>query len=311
MRKLSELYDKFKKNDKSDDIEVNLDDIEVKLDNRAKVCLNYLEQNPDKDIHRVDFDQIFLSGYSMIKGSKKIEKFTNKLLWLTFILLLFTTVLIGLAIYEIPDYPIYGQSIEPISSHTYIDRGTDLVHETDYLIKISKFIPSYNIDIKLLTDVQGFYEICDTRGYDFKPYVNSTSKTIEINNIEKINPVFLRVIYVERSINSDIPSIIIRPLPPNTNESFYLVVKNSGYDIKYARKNYNIIEYANLFLNTTIYDSWKNKSFIIYENDIPTYMGTINQDGTTNIDIRSLKEGECITYLIKKCNYSAMHKCYR
>ena len=175
-----------------------------------------------------------------------------------------------------------------------------MVHETEYLIKISKFKPSYKININLLTNVQGFYKIYDTRGYDFNPYVNSSSKTIEIDNIDKINPIFLHIIYVERSLRPDLPSIIVRPLHPNTNESFYLFIRNSEYDIKYARKNYNIIEDANLFLNTTIYDSWKNQSFIIYENDIPIYMGAINQDGKTNIDIRTLKEGECKIYLIKK-----------
>lgn len=276
------------------------DNIEGKLDNRAKSCLDWLSKNSDKDAHRTDFDTLFLSGYSMFKGSKKLETLTYGLLGLTIILAFFTIILIGMAYYEIPEYPIKGQSITPISSQTYIDRGTDLVHETEYLIKISKFKPSYKINIDLLTNVQGFYKIYDTRGYDFNSYVNSSSKTIEIDNIDKINPVFLHIIYVERSLRPDLPSIIVRPLPPNTDESFNLFIRNSGYDIKYARKNYNIIEDANLFLNTTIYDSWKNQSFIIYENDIPIYMGTINQDGKTNIDIRTLKEGECKTYLIKK-----------
>ena len=66
---------------------------------------------------------------------------------LTLILAFFTIILIGMAYYEIPEYPIKGQSITPISSQTYIDSGTDLVHETEYLIRISKFQPSYKINI--------------------------------------------------------------------------------------------------------------------------------------------------------------------
>lgn len=280
-------------------------DTENKLDDRAKSCLDYLEQNAGVvDKHSVDSDNIFLASYLYLKGSKKVEKLTRRLYWLTIAIAIFTIVLIGLAVYEIPDYPIWGQSVTPISSQTYIDRGTDLVHDAEYLIQISNFKPAYDIKLELLTDVKGFYNIYDSRGYKFKNYVNSSNRTVLIYNDDKINPILLHIIYVERILKPEQPSIVFRPLPPNSNDSFYLFIRNTDYDIKYARKTYELTDDANLFFHTTMYDSWKNQSFIIYENNVPIEKGTISSDGKAIIDVRDLNKGECKTYLIKKMNTS-------
>lgn len=301
MKKIFELFkEKVKNIIKKKPIDNN---IESRLDSRAKSCLSFLDEHPGWDAHRVDSDNLFLSGFLMFKGSKKTEKLTKRLLWLTWAIVFLTIVLVGFAYYEIPDYPLSGYSVTPISSQTYVDRGIDLVHDVDYLVKISKLSPSNNITIKMLTDVQGFYSIYDTRGYEFGMNLNSTNRTISIKNINNINPILLRVTYIERYLghefNMPVP-VTIRPIPPSSNDSLYLFIRDTGYDIKYATKDYNLVRESNEIFKTDRYDSWKTQTIIIYENNVPIQKTTITPYGFATIEVRSLKIGESKTYLVKK-----------
>jgi hypothetical protein len=301
MKKPDNLFLSFKnKENKKESKEHAVDSIETRLDKRAASCLDWLNDNSDKDSHRTDYDTLFLSGYSMLKGSKRIEYLSITTLVLSVVLLICTFAMMGMAYLEIPEYPMTGQSAEPISSETYIDMGTNLVHESEYSIKLAKWNTPSDLNIELLTNVEGFYEIYDTRGYEFDNYVNSSNRSIQIHNPEMINPVLLHVTYTEKYFSTDSIPIHIIPLPPNTNDSFYLSIRPTQYDIRDARINYNIIKYANLYLKTDEYDSWKNQTIIIYENNVPIGKGTIGNDGKVVIEIRDLEIGECKTYFIEK-----------
>lgn len=302
---IKEIYGNFKnKLHRKKHIESNIN-IESKLRKRAEDCLVFLDKKSPIDSHSPQFDSLFLSSFSTLEGSKKVEKMTKYLLWFTVVLTVFTIVLVGMACLDIPEYPLYGERVTPINSKNYIDYGDKLVHKTEYSIKISKFRQftsdgiSDNILIELLTDVQGFESIYDPRGYGIESDVNSSKRTVNISNVDGINPVLLDITYIEGKVSP--PAIaIMRPINPSSNESFYLVIRTAQYDIKHATVNYSLVQDANLWLNTTTYDSWKNQSIVIYENGIPFVNKKVDSDGSVNIDIHSLKVGEYKSYLIKK-----------
>ena len=302
---IKEIYDDFKsKLHRKKHIESDIN-IESKLRKRAEDCLDFLDKKPNIDSHSPQFDSLFLSSFSILEGSKKVEKMTKSLLWFTVTLTALTIVLAGMAYFDIPEYPLYGERVTPTISQNYIDYGDKLVHKTEYSIKKSKFWPSNDIEIsdniviELLTDVQGFKSIYDTRGYGIKPDVDSSKRTVNITNVDGINPVLLDITYIERDV-SPLAIAIMQPINPSSNESFYLFIRTAQYDIKYATVNYSLVEKANLWLNTTTYDSWKNQSIVIYENGIPFANPKVESDGSVNIDIYSLKVGEYKSYLIKK-----------
>ena len=303
---IKKIYHDFKsKRDYKKEVKSKHIDIESKLRKRAEDCLVFLDKKSPIDSHSPQFDSLFLSSFSTLEGSKKVEKMTKYLLWFTVVLTVFTIVLVGMAYFDIPEYPLYGERVTPTNSQNYIDYGNQLVHKTEYSIKKSKFLPSSAIEIsdgiviELPTDVQGFESIYDTRGYSIKSYVDSSKGTVNITNVEGINPVLLDITYIERKVPT--PGIVVmRPINPSSNESFYLFVRTAQYDIKYATVNYNLVENANLCFNTTTYDSWKNQSIVIYENGIPFANPKVNSSGSVNIDIYSLKDGEYKSYLIKK-----------
>lgn len=216
-----------------------------------------------------------------------------------------TLVLIGLTCVDYPEYPLYGQKVTSTNSQDYIDNGDQLVHKMEYSIKKSKVWPfnaikiSDNIVIEMPTDVQSFESIHSTGGYSIKPDVDSSKRTVNITNVDGINPVLLDITYIERNV-SPLAIAEIRPINPSSNESFYLFIRTTRYDIKHATINYNLVDKANLWLKPTTYDSWKNQSIVIYENSIPLPNKNIDSDGFVSIDIYSLKVGEYKSYLIKK-----------
>lgn len=279
--------------------------IESRLDNRAKSCLDWLDENSGKDSHRTDFDSLFLSGYSMLKGSESVERLTHWTLRLSVVLLVCTFAMIAMAYLEIPEYPVTGQSVEPISSETYIDMGTYLVHESEYLIKLAKWNTPSDLNLELLTNVEFFSEIYDTRGYEFGQYVNSSNRSIQIDNPEMINPVLLHVTYAEKVLSPVEMQINLRLLPPNTNDSFYLLASSGEYDIKNAQINYDVINGTKLWMDTDDYDSWKNQTILIYENGVPIDKSTIDKDGKFVIEIKALNKWESKTYFIKKVGEDA------
>lgn len=210
-----------------------------------------------------------------------------------------TLIAIGLTCVDYPEYPLYGQRVTPTNSLDYIDNGDQLVHKMEYSIKKSKYFQFSDIVIEMPTDVQSFESIHSTRGYNIKPYVDSSKGTVNITNVDGINPVLLDIIYIEQKVLT--PGIaVMRPIKPSSNESFYLFIRTARYDIKHATVNYNLVDKANLCFKTTAYDSWKNQSIVIYENGIPFANPKVNSSGSVNIDIYSLKDGEYKSYLIKK-----------
>lgn len=300
MKKTHALIDKviniFNKNKSSDG---EIDDI---LDNRAKNCLDFLKQNPNLDAHRVDLDTSFLSSYIMFKGSKKMENLTKGLWWFTIVLVFFTIILIGLAFFQIPEYPLYGHSVTPINSQIYIDQGTDIFHDVDYLIKLSK-VPLFSSDkitMKMLTPNVNYYSTSDSIGNNFGLKINSSNMTVIYDNINKMNPVLLHITYIEKSFNFNDTPVIIEPMSPNSNSSFFLMIGSGEYDIKFAERDYNLVREANLFFGTDLYDSWINQSVILYENNVPIENIRVKPDGFVTIEVRSLKRGEFKTYFIKK-----------
>ncbi len=231
------------------------------------------------------------------KPYKTDIRFFNMVFTVTPIVL--TLIVIGLTCIEYPEYPLYGQRVTPTNSQNYIDYGDQLVHKTEYLIKMPKILPSSDILIKLPTGVQSFESIYDPRGYSITPNVNSSNGTVKITNDDEINPVILDITYIELDVlPQDI--VVMRPISPSSNESFYLFIRTARYDIKHATVNYNLVHCANLWLNTTTYDSWKNQSIVIYDNSIPLPNKKIDSDGSVDIDIYSLKVGDYKSYLIKK-----------
>ncbi len=283
----------------SDDIE-----FEKLLNERANICANFL-RTTTIDVHRVDLDVSFLSNYMMFKGAKKVEKLTKGLFWFTLALVILTVILIIYPIIDFPKYPFFEERISPISSQTYIDRGLDLVHDFEYLVELPKIKTDIikspiDIPIQMNTEVQGYYDIYDSRGYNYELYANSSDRTVTIKNVAKINPILIHVIYIEKKYKPEEIPLVITPIPPNFNDSFYILVRGTEYDIKHARRNYTLVHEANVFFNTTIYDSWKNQPFIIYENNIPVGKSKVTPEGFAMIDIISLKRSEVKTYLIKK-----------
>lgn len=228
----------------------------------------------------------------VITGIAKIFSYNNSIL-------LLTVVLVVMALVDYPEYPLYGQRVTPTNYLDYIDNGDQLVHKMEYSIIKSKYFQFSDIVIEMPTDVQGFESIHSTRGYIIESYVNSSKGTVNITNVDGINPVLLDITYIERKVPT--PGIVVmRPINPSSNESFYLFIRTAQYDIKHATVNYNLVDNASLWLNTTIYDSWKNQSIVIYENSIPFANPKVDSDGFVSIDIYSLKVGEYKSYLIKK-----------
>jgi hypothetical protein len=212
--------------------------------------------------------------------------------------------IVGLSIIyaDYPNYPLLEPRISPISSKTYIDSGWDLVHDVEYSVELPKILTPDTASITMLTDVKGgFYSIYDTRGYKFDFYIPpSDVKTVIVKNPNKTNPILLRVVYVEKYFESDWVPVNMRPTFPNSNDSFYLLVKNSDYEIKNAMRKYTLVRDANEIFNTTIYDAWKNQRIIIYENNMPIQSTIVERDGSALIEVMSMKPGEQKTYFVKR-----------
>ena len=241
-----------------------------------------------------------------LEKQPKLPNVGKSMNWLTRVILLLTLVLVVFAYYDIPNYPMFGYSVTPINSQIYIDNGNELVRDTEYVIKFSRIQEMiqrddlfHNVTMHMPTDVDGYYEILDPMGNHIRTHVNSSNGLVIIQNDAKVNPLLIDISYVEEYAMPYIP-VNFQPLPPNSNDSFYLFIRSTNeYDIKYARVSYNLTQKANLWLDTTIYDSWTNQSIIIYENNVPIQFENELGD-TIYIHVRDLEKGGYKTYLIKK-----------
>ena len=239
------------------------------------------------------------------KVSERIFKFLSNpgLAGFATILSLIIAILGLVIIYtDYPNYPLSGERVIPISSKTYIDRDWDLVHDVEYLVELPKIFTTDTASITMLTEVKGgYYSIYDTRGYNFEYYVPpSDVKTVIIKNPNKTNPILLRIVYVEKSFESGWVPVHMRPTFPNSNDSFYLLVKNSDYEIRNAMRKSPLVRDANEIFKTTAYNSWKNQRIIIYENNIPIQSTMVESDGSAHIEVRSMQPGEQKTYFVKR-----------
>ena len=273
----------------------------------------YSEKSRRYDLNGKRFWQIVMPVKKQLSTiEKQVESLGEQLnvnramLLLTWGMLALTLVLATFAYFDVPEYPILGYSVTPINSQIYIDDGNQLVRDTEYIIKFSKIQEFFQMDslyhdikLQMPTKVDGYNQILDPMGNDVPNSVDSLNRTVIVQNIAEVNPFLLDINYVIEYAMPYIP-VNFQPLPPNSNDSFYLFIRSTNqYDIKYARVSYNLTQKANLWLDTTIYDSWTNQSIIIYENNVPIQFENELGD-TIYIHVRDLEKGGYKTYLIKK-----------
>ena len=181
-------------------------------------------------------------------------------------------------IYDVQNYPIKGFETIPTQTYSYIDTRYDnyIIYEEDYTIKYSKAIPpeSYNISISLLHKVQGFItdkEDYDESGKKIVKWYDAPNNTVEIKNINEINPFLFHVTYVsEESFN---PNFLVtdKPLPDFQNNSimlgsFFVKIENTGiHDIKKLKLHSNVTNWIDIHLIQLKNESWTNQPVMIYD----------------------------------------------
>ena len=223
---------------------------------------------------------------------------------------------LSLAVYTICDfqnYPIQGFETIPTETDSYIDSryGNYIIYEEDYTIKYSKAIPpeSYNISISSLHKVQGFItdkEDYDESGKKIVKWYDAPNNTVEIKNINEINPFLFHVTYV--SEENVIPNLLVadEPLPHIQNnsivlDSFFVHIVNTGmHDIKKLKLNSNVTNWIDIDLIQLKNESWTNQPVMIYDEGLPVLQTMINDTGIIAWEITSLNSGEQNIYYFKK-----------
>ena len=216
-------------------------------------------------------------------------------------------------IYDVQNYPFQGSEKIPTKTYSYIDTryGNSIIFEEDYTIKYSKAIPpkSYNISIFLPHTVQGFInniEDYDESGEKIVKWYNAPNDTVEIKNINGINPYLFHVVYVsEENFKPDL-LVTDKLLPDFQNnslmlDSFFVKIENTCmHDINKLKLHSNVSKWIDLHLIQLKNESWTDQPVMIYDEGLPVEQTMINDTGIMQWEITSLNSGEQKIYHIKK-----------
>ena len=257
---------------------------------------------------------LFLVVYYLAKKNNDQNAIHNSIsVLLTLLSLGIALTLAVYTIYDVQNYPIQGFETIPTITYSYIDTryGNSIIYEEDYTIKYSKAIPpeSYNISISLLHKVQGFItdkEDYDESGKKIVKWYDAPNNTVEIKNINEINPFLFHVTYV--SEENYIPNLLVadEPLPHIQNnsivfDSFFVNIENTGmHDIKKLKLNSNVTNWIDIDLIQLKNESWTNQPVMIYDEGLPVLQTMINDTGIIAWEITSLNSGEQKIYHFKK-----------
>ncbi|VVB94440.1 Uncharacterised protein [uncultured archaeon] len=172
-----------------------------------------------------------------------------------------------LVISDIPNYPLWFTEEIPTKTYSYIDTdyGNYLSYEIDYIVKYRKWSqflhqvnisilpPEYDISISLPIKVDGYKDVSEAMGRKIDIWADAPNDTIKIKNINKVNPLLLRISFVsEESIDPEM-IVIETPLPEIQNnsimlDSFFVKIKNSGgHDIKSLRHRSNVTKWIDVY----------------------------------------------------------------
>jgi hypothetical protein len=228
-----------------------------------------------------------------------------------------------LVIYDIPNYPFLGSSdIKPTRTYSYIDNrfGNYVSYEVDYTVKYRKWDffpippPEYNISISLPISVDGYKNVNEMMGRKIDIWFDAGNDSIKIKNINKVNPLFLRIPFVSEEIIE--PEMIVNdlPLPEIQNnsimlDSFFVKIENSGtHDIKYLRLHSNVTKWIDVYLKQLENGSWIDQPIMIYDEGLPVKRTVIDDKGIVTWEINSLNSGEQKVYYFKRINESSWQK---
>ena len=260
---------------------------------------------------------LFLVVYYLAKKNNDQSAFHNSItLVLALLSLVIALILAVYTICDVQNYPIQGIEKIPTKTDSYIDTrfGNYTIYEEDYTIKYSKAIPpeSYNFSLFLPHTVQGFItdeENYDKRGEKIVKWYDAPNDTVEIKNINEINPFLFHVTYVsEEDFNPDF-LITAEPLPDFQNNSimlgsFFVKIENTGiHDIKKLKLHSNVTNWIDIHLIQLKNESWTNQPVMIYDEGLPVLQTMINDEGILAWEITSLDLGEQKIYYFKKIDY--------
>jgi len=255
-----------------------------------------------------------LSVYNLTKNNNNQIAIHNSIsAVLTLLSLLIAITLAVYTIYDVQNYPFQGFEKIPTKTYSYIDirYGNSIIYEEDYTIKYSKAISpdSYNVSIFLPHTVQGFInnkEDYDESGEKIVKWYDAPNDTVEINNINEINPFLFHVVYVsEEKFNPDF-LVTDEPLPDFQNnsimlDSFFVKIENTCmHDIKKLKLHSNVSNWIDIHLIQLKNESWTDQPVMIYDEGLPVLQTIINDTGIMPWEITSLNSGEQKIYYIKK-----------
>jgi hypothetical protein len=251
-----------------------------------------------------------ISGY--IKKLKKSSTLLRDCNWSAGAMLALTFVLAVQSACDMPNYPWWGYKVIPTETYSYIDTkwSDHVIYETDYTIKYSKLLPprSCGFSIKLPKSASGFIKVMDVTEPRDMPikWADAPNGTVTIENIDKINPILLRVEY--RSGKEIVPEHLVyqKALLDIQNDSvmpdsFYLKVENRcDHDIKTLGHNSNVSDLINRDLPELKNTSWTNQRVMIYDRGLPVGTGEVDGKGNLTWAINSIKPHEQKIYYFKK-----------
>ena len=259
-----------------------------------------------------------LAGY-IIHNTSELKKFntsstrlTIAILIISFVMLVLTAVLALQSAYDMPNYPWRGYKVIPTETYSYIDTkwGDHVIYETDYTIKYSKLLPprSYGFSIKLPTIASGFIEVMNVIEPRDMPieWADASNGTVRIENVDKINPILLRIEYT--SGEKIDPDYLVHQMPlldiQNDSimlDSFYLKVENvCGHDIKTLRLNSNVTRWIDRNLPELKNTSWTDQRVMIYDRGLPVDDSRIDERGIIIWDVNSIEPHGQKIYYFKK-----------
>lgn len=259
-----------------------------------------------------------LAGY-IIHNTLELKKFntsstrlTIAILIISFVMLVLTAVLALQSAYDMPNYPWRGYKVIPTETYSYIDTkwGDNVIYETDYTIKYSKWLPprSYGFSIKLPIIASGFIEVMNVIEPRDMPieWADASNGTVRIENVDKINPILLRIEYT--SGEKIDPDYLVHQMPlldiQNDSimlDSFYLKVENMcGHDIKTLRLNSNVTRWVDRNLPELKNTSWTDQRVMIYDRGLPVDDSRIDERGIVIWNVDSIKPHEQKVYYFKK-----------
>jgi len=259
-----------------------------------------------------------LAGY-IIHNTLELKKFntsstrlTIAILIISFVMLVLTAVLALQSAYDMPNYPCRGYKVIPTETYSYIDTkwGDHIIYETEYTIKYSKLFPpiSHGFSIKLPITASGFIEVMNVIEPRDMPIerADAPNGTVRIENIDKINPILLRIEYM--SGEKIDPEYLVHQMPllniqndSIMSDSFYLKVENvCDHDIKTLRLNSNVTRWIDRNLPELKNTSWTDQRVMIYDRDLSVYDSTIDARGIIIWDVNSIEPKEQKIYYFKK-----------